>query len=87
MPRPPGIPDPRAPDSPTRVDDPEEDRRRSEVTVGEITVDKSVTIRVGEELPAELLLLPEIPPERLAALRRRRDELIPLLREFFGGRE
>jgi hypothetical protein len=78
MEKPPGTPDPRDPNAPTRVDDPEEDRRRSEITVGELMRDAPI-----EEVLYEPLMLPEIPPERMAALRRRRDELIPLIRMWF----
>ena len=81
MEKPPGTPDPRSPDAPIRVDDEEEDRARSNVTVGEMMADAP-----REEITFEPLELPDIPPGRLRELRRRRDYLIPLLREFFGGR-
>lgn len=82
MKKPPNTPDPRDPNAPIRVDDPEMDRRRSEVTVGELMLYAPI-----EEVAYESLVVENIEPERLAELRRRRDELIPLLREWFhrGG--
>lgn len=80
MTRPEGIPDPRDPDAPIRVDDPKEDAARSNVTVGELARE---ALDRGEPMdaPMEPLELPEIDSERWAYLRRRRDEILAELRE------
>lgn len=80
--RPSDAPDPRAEDSPIRYDDKRMDRQRSRTSLAEL-FKGARTERVGEELPAEPLHLPEIPPERLAYLRRRRDEILAELREHW----
>lgn len=80
MPRPDGTPDPLDPDSPVRMDDPRMDRARGRKTIAEL-LEQSGNRRYAS-LPVELFspALPEIPPERLAYLRQRRDEITAELR-------
>ena len=86
MPRPAGVPDPRDPDSPLRLADPEEDAARSRVTVGELLAGQPPS-RVGEDLPAEPLDLSDVDPARIAFLRAVRDRILAELRERRGYEE
>jgi hypothetical protein len=85
MPRPPDVPDPLDPAAPIRTDDPVMDRARAQTTLAELL--RSRTTRWWAKLPVEYepLVVPEIPPERLAELRRRRDEILAALRERRGA--
>jgi hypothetical protein len=81
MTRPSDVHDPLSPDAPVRVDDPRIDRLRSRMTLegllrepGALEYARRPVEYVDEEPP-------DIPPDRLAWLRERRDELIALLRE------
>jgi hypothetical protein len=83
MTRPDGIPDPRAENAPVRLDDEQEDTARSRVTVEELDAWWRHR-RLSVEVAYNPLELPEIPPERLAELRRRRDEILAVIRQQGG---
>jgi hypothetical protein len=78
----PGVPDPRDPYAPIRYDDEAMDKRRAQVTVGQLMQGAP-----NPPIPYAPLDLPDIEPGRLQELRRRRDYLIPLIREWLGGRQ
>ena len=79
--RPEGIPDPRSEDTPIRMDDERMDRARGRKTIQEL-LEQSGNMKYAR-LPVETepLEFYEIAPERLAALRARRDAIIAELQE------
>ena len=85
MPRPPDVPDPLDPAAPIRTDDPVMDRARAQTTLAELLRSRSTRWWARIPVPYEPLELPEIPPERLAYLRARRDEILAALRERRGA--
>ena len=85
MPRPPDVPDPLDPAAPIRTDDPVMDSARAQTTLAELLRSRSTRRWARIPVPYEPLELPEIPPERLAYLRARRDEILAALRERRGA--
>lgn len=80
--------DPRDPDAPIRMDEKRLDRARSRMTLQELLAIPGNAEFARRPVKSEPLDLPEIPPERLAELRERRDYLLALLRERWNdGRE
>lgn len=81
--RPENTPDPRDPNAPIRYDDEAEDKRRGQVTLEELA-EWWRTRGYPVDIAYVALELPKIPPERLAELRRRRDEILAQIRAEGG---
>jgi hypothetical protein len=82
--RPENTPDPRDPLAPIRVDDVEEDRARSYITIGELfrALEDETDTTIYERFIA-----PEISEEEWEDLRERRDEILTALRRLRRGGE
>lgn len=76
--------DPRSPDAPIVYDDRMLDRQRSRVSLEELLRDPETYQWATQPVREEPLDLPEIPPERLAELRARRDEILERIRQGRG---
>jgi hypothetical protein len=76
---------PRPPDQPVVEEDQEENRRRDEVTVGELYQQAVAEGETDFSFPTEPIdldaVIQRIGPERWERLRRRRDEILTWLRE------